>query len=264
MTQQSKPQTAAKWLYDAHRDGKPFEALPDHISPASIDESYDIQEEFHRLVAPERGAVAGYKIALTTPVMQRMVGFDAPCFGVVYQNVVHHSPLTVAGSNYGRLGTECEVAVRLAADLPSSGAPYDRYSAGAAVGSLMAAFELVDDRSADYSNIHFFSLVADNAWNAGVVLGPEVTDWQTLDLGESSGAIAINGEEAGRGYGRDVLGHPLDALAWLANELAGRGKNLTSGMIVMTGSIVTTKFLNPGDTALYSFEGLGGISLKIT
>ena len=263
MTQPSKPQAAAQWLYDAHRDGKPFEALPGNLSPANIDESYDIQEAFHELLAPERGAVAGYKIALTTPVMQRMVGFDAPCFGVVFQSSVHQSPARIAGSDYGRLGAECEVAVRLSSGLPASGAPYDRATVGAAVGALMAAFELVDDRSADYSNIHFFSLVADNAWNAGVVLGPELSDWHGVDLAESGGEMTINGEEAGQGYGRDVLGHPLDALAWLANELARRGQSLTADMIVMTGSIVTTKFLNPGDEATFNFEGLGEISLAV-
>ena len=127
----------------------------------------------------------------------------------------------------------------------------------------MAAFELVDDRFADYSHIHFFSLVADNAWNAGVVLGPEIADWRGVDLGAGRGEMTINGESAGEGYGRDVLGHPLDALAWLANALAERGRSLAAGMIVMTGSIVSTKFLNPGDEAAFTFEGLGQIGLTV-
>ena len=264
MTQLNKTERAARFLFEAHRDRQPFQPLPGDISPAGIEEAYDMQEAFQSLMAPERGSVAGYKIALTTPVMQRMVGFDAPCFGAVFEGVVHHSPASVAGSSYGRLGAECEVAVRLASDLGASGAPYDRDSAGAAVGSLMAAFELVDDRSADYSNIHFFSLVADNAWNAGVVLGPEKADWQSLDLENARGEMTINGEPAGEGYGRDVLGHPLDALAWLANILAGRGRELKAGMLVMTGSIVSTKFLNPGDEAAFTFEGLGDIRLNVS
>jgi 2-keto-4-pentenoate hydratase len=75
--------------------------------------------------------------------------------------------------------------------------------------------------------------------------------------------MTINGEPAGEGYGRDVLGHPLDALAWLANALAERGRSLAAGMIVMTGSIVSTKFLNPGDEAAFTFEGLGQIGLTV-
>lgn len=263
MTQPDKAELAARHLHQAHRNRQRYEALPDHISPATIDEAYDMQEAFQALLAPERGAIVGYKIALTTPVMQRMVGFDAPAAGAVFESGVHHSPAAVSASDFGRLGAECEVAVRLQADLPASGAPYDREGVAAAVGALMPAFELVDDRGADYGNLFFLGVAADNAWNAGVVLGEERADWQSLDLENSHGAMTINGEPAGEGYGRDVLGHPLDALAWLANVLAGRGKELKAGMLVMTGSIVSTKFLNPGDVATFTFEGLGDISLSV-
>lgn len=263
MNQQSKAERAARHLYDAHRDRRPYEALPDDISPATIDEAYDMQEAFQALLAPERGAIVGYKIALTTPVMQRMVGFDAPAAGAVFESGVHHSPASVSAADFGRLGAECEVAVRLNADLPASGAPYDRAGVAAAVGALMPAFELVDDRGADYGNLYFLGVAADNAWNAGVVLGQERSDWRSLDLENSQGAMTINGEPAGEGYGRDVLGHPLDALAWLANVLAGRGRELKSGMLVMTGSIVSTKFLNPGDEAAFTFQGLGDIRLSV-
>ncbi len=263
MVQQSKAERAAHFLFEAHRDRAPYQPLPDDISPGTIDEAYDMQEAFQSLIAPQRGAIAGYKIALTTPVMQRMVGFDAPCAGAVFESGVHHSPASVSASDYVRLGAECEVAARLRSGLPRSGAPYGREAVAAAVGALMPAFELVDDRGADYSNLYFLGVAADNAWNAGVVLGPERTDWQSLDLENSSGAMTINGEPAGEGYGRDVLGHPMDALAWLANTLAGRGKELGAGMLVMTGSIVSTKFLNPGDEAAFSFEGLGDIRLSV-
>ena len=263
MTQPNKAEKAARFLFEAHRDRQPYQPLPDDISPATIEEAYDMQEAFQSLLAPERGAIVGYKIALTTPVMQRMVGFDAPCAGAVFESRVHHSPASVNASDYVRLGAECEVAVRLQSGLPASGAPYGREAVAAAVGALMPAFELVDDRGADYSNLYVLGVAADNAWNAGVVLGPERADWQTLDLENASGAMTINGEPAGEGYGRDVLGHPLDALAWLANTLAGRGKELQAGILVMTGSIVSTKFLNPGDEAAFTFEGLGDIRLSV-
>ena len=264
MAQASKARRAAEYLFEAHRERRKYEALPEDISPATIDEAYDMQEEFQALLAPQRGSIVGYKIALTTPVMQRMVGFDAPAAGAVFESGVHHSPAAVSAADFGRLGAECEVCVRLSADLPASGAPYDRKGVAGAVGSLMPAFELVDDRGADYSNLYFLGVAADNAWNAGVVRGPERADWQSLDLENSRGAMTINQEAAGEGFGRDVLGHPLDALAWLANTLAGRGKELKSGMLVMTGSIVSTKFLNPGDEAAFTFEGLGDIRLSVS
>ena len=263
MAQISKAESAARHLFEAHRLRQPYQPLPANLSPATIEEAYDIQEWFQALLMPHRGPIVGYKIALTTPVMQRMVGFDAPCAGAVLETGVYHSPASVPAADYVRLGAECEVAVRLQSDLPAAGAPYDRDGVAAAVGALMPAFELVDDRGADYANLYFLGVAADNAWNAGVVLGPERADWQSLDLANARGAMTINGQPAGEGYGRDVLGHPLDALAWLANTLAGRGRELHDGMLVMTGSIVSTKFLNPGDEAAFTFEGLGDIRLSV-
>ena len=263
MTSEIRNQQAARFLHEAHRARRPYQPLPEEVAPRTIDEAYDMQEAFHQLLTAEFGPIAGYKVALTTPVMQKMVGFGEPCAGAVLANSIHQSPASVKGGDYGHLGAECEVAVLLQSDLPASGAPYDRASASQAVGALMPAFELVDDRGADYSNLFFLGAVADNSWNAGVVLGPQVNDWQGLDLAAARGAMTINGQPAGEGRGGDVMGHPLEALAWLANTLAGRGKNLSAGMIVMTGSIVSTKFLNPGDTATVSIEGLGEATVTV-
>jgi len=106
-------------------------------------------------------------------------------------------------------------------------------------------------------------VAADNAWNAGVVLGEPVTGWQGIDLVAASGAMTINGQPAGEGKGGDVLGHPLEALAWLANTLAERGKSLQKDMIIMTGSIVSTKFLKKGDEARFSIDTLGEARLTV-
>ena len=263
MTSETRNQQAARFLHEAHRTRRPYQPLPEEVAPRTIDEAYGMQEAFHQLIIAERGPISGYKIALTTPVMQQMVGFGEPCAGAVLANDIHQSPASVKGDDYGRLGAECEMAVLLKSDLPASGAPFNRTSVSQAVGALMPAFELVDDRGADYSNLFFLGVVADNTWNAGVVLGPQLTDWQGLDLVTAKGAMTINGQQAGAGKGGDVMGHPLDALAWLTNTLVGRGKSLSAGMIVMTGSIVSTKFLKPGDTATVSIEGLGEATLTV-
>ena len=255
---------AARYLHEAHRARAPYQPIPDAFAPRDIDEAYDIQEAFHGLLAPERGAIAGYKVALTTPVMQRMVGFGHPCSGAVFANGVHHSPATVKVSDYVHLGAECEIAVLLSRDLPSAAAPFDREGVAGAVAAVMPAFELVDDRGADYSNLFFLGVAADNAWNAGVVLGESVTNWQGIDLAAASGAMTINGQPAGEGKGGDVLGHPLEALVWLANTLAGRGKSLEKYMIVMTGSIITTKFLKQGDQVHFGIDTLGEVRLTVS
>ena len=264
MADGSRAQQAARFLDEAHKARSKYEPIPDDFAPRDIDEAYDIQEAFHELLIPEHGAIAGYKVALTTPVMQKMVGFGHPASGAVFASRVLHSPVTVPISDYVHLGAECEIAVLLAQDLPAASAPYDRESVAAAVGALMPAFELVDDRGADYSDLFFLGVAADNSWNAGVVLGEQVTDWQGIDLVAATGAMTINGQPAGEGKGGDVLGHPLEALAWLANTLAERGKSLKKDMIVMTGSIVSTKFLNQGDDIRFQIDTLGEVRLTVS
>ena len=137
--------------------------------------------------------------------------------------------------------------------------PYTRDSVAEAIGAVTAAFELVDDRHADYTKIadHILTLLADNTWNGGIVLGSPLTDWQSLDLAAIHGTMRINDEIVGEGDGRDVMGHPLDALAWLASTLATQGKSLAQGMVVMTGSVVATKFVSRGDRVQLTMDGAG-------
>ncbi|MDA1127406.1 MAG: fumarylacetoacetate hydrolase family protein [Chloroflexi bacterium] len=263
MADNDRTQRAAQFLNEAHNARAAYVPIPEAFAPRDIDEAYEMQEAFHELLALERGAIAGYKVALTTPVMQKMVGFGHPCSGAVFASGVHHSPASVKASDYVHIGAECEIAVLLSRDLPASSAPYDRESVSGAVAALMPAFELVDDRGADYSNLFFLGVAADNAWNAGVVLGEPVTDWHGIDLVAASGAMTINGQPAGEGKGGDVLGHPMEALAWLANTLAQRGKSLQKDMIIMTGSIVSTKFLNQGDQVHFGIDTLGEVRLTV-
>jgi len=131
------------------------------------------------------------------------------------------------------------------------------------VDAVMPAFELIEDRGADYSDLFFLGVMADNAWNAGLVLGQPIIEWQDIDLESAAGEMVINGEPVGGGKGGDALGHPLEALAWLANSLAERGQSLKRDMIVMTGSIVSTKFLDQGDEVSFDIDTLGEVWLTV-
>lgn len=264
MLNEGQIKQAAKFLLEEHDSRKAFGPFPEAFSPRSIDEAYAVQEAYMALRSESQGPLGGYKIALTTAVMQRMVGFDSPAAGFILANTIHESPAILRGADFVHLGIECEIAVRLGADVPVTGAPHNQHSVSEAITALMPAFEVIEDRGADYSNLFFPWTIADNTWNAWVILGSPITDWREIDLVGARGTMTINDELVGKGHGGDVLGHPLEALVWLANTLAERGKGLTEGMIVMTGSIVSTKFLNPGDTATVSVEGLGTARLQVT
>jgi 2-keto-4-pentenoate hydratase len=108
------------------------------------------------------------------------------------------------------------------------------------------------------------TLVADDFFAAGCVLGKAVKRTKAPDLLRVTGRAVINGKEAGRGTGADVLGHPHNALAWLANHLAAEGKGLHAGQIVLTGSLVKTVWLNAGDRVVMELQGLGTVEATFT
>jgi 2-oxo-3-hexenedioate decarboxylase/2-keto-4-pentenoate hydratase len=246
--------------------GKEKYLLEGELLPESIDEAYEVQAAYQGSLTGDLGAVAGYKIAYTTTALQQSSGISEPVAGVILASNVRHSPAVLSSSDFLQPGIECEVGVRLGADLPASGAPYDRDRASEAVEAVMTAFEVVDNRrtQGQDTQTQLLTTIASNILNAGVVLGEPVTEWRGIQLAGCRGYMEINGELVGEGMGSDVMGHPLEPLAWLANALAAQGRELKAGMVVITGSIVSPKWLNAGDAALIEIEGLGRAELSVS
>jgi 2-keto-4-pentenoate hydratase len=134
-----------------------------------------------------------------------------------------------------------------------------------AIESLTIAFELIDRRESASGSGEFapgrksISTIA----NAGAVLGSPVTDWRGIDLAVSRGTMMINGEQVSEGQGANVMGHPLEALAWLANLKAGQGHALKAGMLILTGTLTSLMPLSSGDTATIAIDGLGEAHLTL-
>ena len=256
---------AATRLLQAHQGRERFAPLPAELAPRSAEDAYAIQDAYVALRAHQLGAIAGYKVALSSKEMQRFVGVDAPQAGVLLESTVHPSPARVRAADYVRLIVEFELAVQLAVDLPAADAPFSRSRIAASVRSVMPAIELADDRNADYQELarHPFELIADNAWSEGAVLGMPVTEWKYLDLAKVRGVATINGESVGEGVGAAAMGHPLDSVAWVANHLAKHGRGLVFRDVVITGSIITSKAVKAGDVVRFAVEGLGHAELRV-
>ena len=169
----------------------------------------------------------------------------------------------MSAADYVRLGLEFEVAVEIGRDAPAADAPYDRKSIADHVATCMPAFELIEDRGADYSDLDAASILTDRCWCAGVVLGEPVASWQELDLAACAVEQIWNGEVADRAVTGDSMGHPFEGLAWVANHLATRGRDLLSGQIVITGSALKTRVPEPGDAITYRIDGLGETSVRL-
>ena len=254
----SRAAEAAGFIDEAHRARARYRNLPEAIAPSTVAEAYAAQAALCDLWGPRLGPIAGLKIATTTRVMQELMGIDHPCMGTIFAARVYASPATIAKAEFINVRVECELAVRLGRDLPDAGAPYTRESVRGAVAEVMAAFELIEDRFADYKSSKALSLIADNAWNGGVVLGRAVPLAAGLDLDGIAGALSGNGRRLGTGKTDD----PLGALAWLANQAAECGRPMTAGMVVITGSVIPTVDIAAGERLDFTIEGIGKASLS--
>jgi len=260
-----RSQAAARRLLEAHERRERFRPLPGELAPCTEEEAYAIQDSFVALRAKRLGGIAGYKIALATAEMQRFVGVNAPQAGAMLELTMHRTPARVRAADYVQLIVEFEIAVEIAEDLPVADAPFFRSRVARAVGGVMPAIELADDREAVYAELakHPLELIADNGWNEGAVLGYPVHEWQNIDLAAVRGVATINGKAVGEGTGAQAMGHPLDAVAWVADHLARRGRGLLRGDVVITGSLITSKSAKEGELVKFALEGLGEAELRV-
>jgi 2-keto-4-pentenoate hydratase len=255
-------QRAAERLLAEHQAGHRFTTLGPPAAPVTISGAYDIQDRYVALLRRGNGEPVGYKVGLTSATMQAFCRIDHPIAGVVLASRMHRSGAEIRRKDFGRLGLEFEIAIRIKSDIPAAAEAYTARTIEPHVDGVCAAIEVVDDRAADYASLDVRSLVADNSWNAGIILSDFKSIWP--DLAPLLGRATENGKLIGEGYGRDILGHPFNSVAWLATHLAVRGTTLKAGQIVMTGSVMKTVF--PEQDAQYRFhlEGLGSVEVQVS
>jgi len=236
----------------------PFPVPAEDEQPSDLVEAYKLQEDYHALCAQAgMGHVAGFKIGCTTTVMQEYLGINHPCAGAVLSGTTFRGNGIFPFKKHCVVGVECEIAVRLGKDITPTGVPFTIESVSDAVDACMASIEVVDNRYDDFSKFKVGTLVVDDFFDAGCVLGEPVTDWRDLDLSAERGRLIINDKEVSNGLGVDILGNPLNALVWLANHRASMGQGLEAGQFVTLGSVVKTVWLEANDWVKIQFDNLG-------
>lgn len=252
----SKAVEAARFIDEAHKTGARYQNLPDALAPANVPEAYAGQAALVELWTPRLGPVAGLKIATTTKVMQALMGIDHPCMGTIFSSRIWTSPAEIRKADFVNVRIECELAVRLGRDLPKTSEPYTRESVRGAVKEVMTAFELIEDRFADYKATKALTLIVDNAWNGGIVIGPSKAVPADFELNGIQGTLKSNGKLVGEGKTDD----PMGALAWLANQAVATNRPMTAGMVVITGSCIATLDIAPGERLDFALAGVGEVS----
>ena len=253
----------ARFLYDLRTRHERVDALPATLTPPDLASAYRAQALLvDGLCEHWGGTTAGYKVALTNPAAQRMLGVPYPVFGRLFTNRLHESGVTLPAADYVIRLIEVEIAFRMAADMPAIEGGHDRESVAGYVGSLYPAIELVEHHFAGLDRFTPESFAADIAIHSAWIHGAPVDDWRGLDLAAQPTRLLVNGEERLTGSGGNVLGHPLEVVAWLANELPRYGLSLSRGDYVTTG--VTTDEIYPvhaGERLSAEFPGIGRVEL---
>ena len=153
--------------------------LAEDMRPADEVEAYAVQAEVNRRLSQSGlGLPVGHKIGCTTPVMQAYLGISNPCAGEIFAATTVQSHGQVSRARYRRLGVECEIVIGLSRDVAPEEAPFTREGMASWVDAVMAGIEIVDDRYRDYRSLGAPTLIADNFFNAGCVLGEPIRDWR--------------------------------------------------------------------------------------
>jgi 2-keto-4-pentenoate hydratase len=253
---------AASQTLMAHwRAGTKLGALEPSQRPRDRAEGYAIQAAIEQSSA---GALFGWKIAATSEAGQKHINVDGPMAGrILSETVIADGGTASMAGNEMRVG-EPEFAFRMARDLPPRSEPYTVQDVLDAVGTLHPAIEIPDSRFSDFVNAGAAQIIADNACAHLFVLGPPTTaNWRTLDLVEHRPVIALRGQQY-IGHGKNVLGDPRIALAWLANELRKLGVTLKAGQIVTTGTCHPPLPIQSGDLFAADFGSLGKVSVAFS
>jgi 2-oxo-3-hexenedioate decarboxylase/2-keto-4-pentenoate hydratase len=250
----------------ARLEGQPLADPGRLLASADDHDGYDVQTPLAAwLTERGQGDLAGYKIGATAKGMQKVLGVRGPAYGHILSGNVLRPHATFTCNPDCRPGVECEIAFRMGKDLTPSSAPFTRDDLAKRIDAAIPAIEIVENRYGDFRNCSIALLTADDFFHKACVLGDPVPDWQDIDLPETVGRTSIDGEWVETGQGREVLGHPLEAVVWLANKLALRHTGLKAGQIVMTGSMTPVHWIDnfPSQVAI-DIKGLGASSVTLT
>jgi len=247
--------TAARALMDAHATNTAVHTFPDGSAPESVAAAYAIQDA---AVALSGEPIAAWKVG---PASE---DFPETCAPILASRVIK-SPATFP--NALRLkAVECEVAFRLARDLPPSDGPYTSEQARAAVAGAMVAIEVVETRYAGWPVESRVWALADNQSNHALVVGPEIPlpDQATIDALTATLALGETVKPADKGF---PGGDPFALIAWLASHVGTRApalaeRGLKAGDIITTGSWNGVDFAADGMTVRADYPGLGSAEIS--
>ena len=251
-------QTAVERLIEARSTRRMIAPFSETDPSLTIQQAYAIQDALRAELERRGERPRGWKLGFTSASSQATFGVNEPAAGFLLAGQ-YASGAEVPFSGFAGLGVEVEVAFRMRTKLVGPGVTAD--TALTAVEGALPALELPDflytgkPAAADF--------IANSIHARAIALGSPLTPLRGLDLALEGVVYEHNGEIVGTYTAAEVMGNPLNALAWLANHLETRGLALKPGDVVISGSI--SKILRPkaGDTIRARFTRLGSVAIKV-
>ena len=240
---------------DERTDRPPF---TDEWPGMDLDTGYAVQDLNleHRLARGER--LVGVKLGLTSKAKQQRMGVDVPLVAWLTDAMVLPEGAPVPQDRLIHPRVEPEIVFVMRDRLEGPGVTVE--TAMAAVGSVHAGAEVIDSRYRDF-RFKAGDVVADNASSGFFVTGSASMGPDDLDLVAEPVAVVVDGEEVDSATGAAVLGHPGEALALAANEIARRGRAIEPGWVVLTGGMTDAVPLPAGTSVTMRFGRLGSVTV---
>lgn len=254
---------AARRLDAAEKDRSQIRMLSLDHPHMTMDDAYAVQAAWVERKRAAGRRIVGYKIGLTSKAMQYALNIDIPDSGVLFDDMVFEDGATIPETRFIQPRIEAEIAFVMKTDL--KGPDVTMFDVLNATDYVTPALEILDTRifrvdPETKKTRTVLDTIADNAANAGIVLGGRAMRPDQIDMRWMGAIVSRNGEVEETGLGAGVLNHPARGVAWLANRLAIYGEGLSAGQIVLAGSFIRPVEARHGDTIIGDFGPQGTIS----
>lgn len=258
---------AALELYQAEQNSRQISSISQTFPDMDMDDAYAIQSAWVQRKVADGDPVIGYKIGLTSRVMQRAMKIDSPDFGVLLKSMWYDNNSRIAHADFTDPRIEVELAFVLKERLFGDNLTVEDVLA--ATDYVVPALELIAARShrvdpnTGYTRT-IMDTISDNAANAGIIMGDKKFKPDEIDMRWSGGILYRNDIIEETGLAAAVLGHPANGICWIAKRFAPHGIALEAGQVLLSGSFTAPIIVSPGDKIHADYGPLGSIRCEFT
>ncbi|OED39746.1 2-oxo-hepta-3-ene-1,7-dioic acid hydratase [Chromatiales bacterium (ex Bugula neritina AB1)] len=255
---------AAVRLYEAEKSCSQIGLLSGQYPGMTMDDAYAVQSALVDYKVKDGRLVKGWKIGLTSRAMQQALNIDIPDSGILFDDMFFENGATVPANRFIQPRVEAEIAFVFKDDLPNTNVTL--FDVLNATDYICPALEILDTRivrkDPETGNIRtVVDTIADNAANAGIVLGGFPRKPTELDLRWVGAIVSRNAQVEETGLGAGVLNHPAQGIVWLANRLAQYNQTITAGQVVISGSFIRPVETSHQTTITADYGELGSVSV---